>query len=403
MNLRTYYHLKKQSFSINPNEDAAVYFGNQFLNEKLRERLETNFNQPRQVPKFGLYGPYGAGKTHTLAHLRFVLAEELGDEYPSESIMLDISPIKAKENWRKVHADAINAIGLDRLKGSINKVLTRPEAAGDPLAYLREQGILRFGEAGIQASQAKVFRALMFGGSLESAALEWLKGGSVKAADAANLGVETTLTDTSHLTAALLNCASMLKTGTGRSPILMVDEAEALRGLSNADSLAEFRSGFRRLADDENNVLGLIVAFQAEGSMEESAPEVLTDDAVYRRFGYDHGFFDLSQVIGELDDVKTFIAQVLGYLIDQDAAKQTIDDQALGIPPEFFPFTEEAIDRLAQFVSEDDPRHQVPSQIIHRMGEAVVTGWQRGKGDPSAGHVLIDEGLMEEILFPEQS
>lgn len=401
MTLKSYYHLKKPSFSINPNEDAAVYFGNRSLDTKLRERLETDFNQPRQVPKFGLHGPYGAGKTHTLAHLRHVLATELAAEYPSEAILLDISPIKAKESWRKVHADAINAIGLDRLKDSINAVLTRPEVAGDPLAYLREENILRFGEVAVQASQAKVFRALMFGGSLVSAALEWLKGGSVSAADAAALGVETKLTDTSHLAAALLNCASILKSGTGKSPILMIDEGEALRSLSNADSIGEFTSGLRRLADDDNNVLGLIIAFQTEAGMETDAPEVILDDAVYRRFGYNDGFFDLSEVIGGLSDVRNFIDQVLAYLVDQEAAAKTIATEGFGIEPEYFPFTVEAIDRLAQFVTEGDPKDQVPSQVMHRMGKAVVLGWQRGKD--SGSHLLVDEDLMAEVLYGDEA
>jgi hypothetical protein len=401
MNLRSYYHLKKDSFSINPRDDADVYFGNQTLDENIRKRLETNFNQPGQVPKFGLYGPYGAGKTHTLHHIAHVLAEEFGEDYPSETILLDISPIKAKESWRKVHADLVNAVGLDRLKEAINKVLTQPAAARDPLAYLRDEGILKYGEAAIQASQAKVFRALLFGGPLEASAWGWLKGQSIKAGDAANLGVETMLTDTSHLVAALLNVASVLKAGLGRRPILLIDEAEALRSLSNTDSVNEFITAFRKLADDENNVLGLIVAFQNEGSMEE-APEVLLNDAVYRRFGYDHGFFDLSQAVGEIDDVKTFIAQVLERLIDQNAAQKIIDDEGLAIPREYFPFTEEAVDRLAQFISEGDPRHQVPSQIIHRMGEAVVAGWRSGKDDDGT-HQVIGEDLLEEILFPEQS
>ena len=401
MNLRDYYHLKKDSFSISPWDDADVYFGNQTLDENIRKRLETNFNQPRQVPKFGIYGPFGAGKTHTLHYIAHVLKTEFGADYPSETILLDISPIKAKESWRKVHADLINAVGLDRLKDAINRVLTQPEAARDPLAYLRDKGILKYGEAAIQSSQAKVFRALLFGGPLEASALEWLKGGSVKAGDAANLGVETMLTDTSHLIAALLNVASVLKAGLGKRPILLIDEAEALRSLRNDDSINEFITAFRKLADDENNVLGVIIAFANEGSMEE-APEVLLNDAVYRRFGYDHGFFDLSQIVAGIDDVKMFIEQVLERLIDQDAAQQTIDSEGLGVPREYFPFTEDAVDRLAQFISEDDPRHQVPSQIIHRMGEAIVAGWRRGK-DTSGVRQLIDQDLMEETLFPEQS
>ncbi len=141
------------------------------LSTRTSASVSTNFNQPRQVPKFGIYGPFGAGKTHTLHYIAHVLHDELGEDYPSESILLYISPIKAKESWRKVHADLLNAIGLDRLKDAINKVLTQPEAARDPLAYLRQQGILKYGEAAIQASQVKVFRALLFGGPLEASAL----------------------------------------------------------------------------------------------------------------------------------------------------------------------------------------------------------------------------------------
>jgi AAA domain len=401
MNLKSYYHLKKAGFAINPRDDASVYFGNQTLPEDLRDRLETNFNQPREVPKLGIYGPFGAGKTHTLHHIAYVLATELAEDYPSETFHLDLSPIKGKESWRKVHADLINAIGRDRIKQAINAVLTEPEAARDPAEHLRARGILKYGERAIQNSQAHVFRALLFGGPLEGAAHSWLKGGSVTAANAANLEIETTLTDTSHLIAALLNVASMLHAGLGRRPILLIDEAEALRSLQNSDSIDEFITAFRKLADDDNNQLGLIIAFHNEGGMED-APEVLVHDAVFRRFGYNHGFFDLSQIIREVDDIRTFMTQVLEYVIDQDAAQQTIDDHQLDVPREFFPFTEGAVDRLAQFVLED-PRHQVPSQILHQMGEAVQKGWRHsGKGN-SERYQLVDEEIIELSLFPEQA
>src|SRR4051794_26018066 len=113
MTFRNYFHLTKESFSIDNRADAAVYFGGSTLNGKLRERLETDFVRPRQVPKFCLYGAYGAGKTHTEHHIEHLLRTDLATDYPSEPIFLDISPIKAKERWVKVHGDIINAIGLD--------------------------------------------------------------------------------------------------------------------------------------------------------------------------------------------------------------------------------------------------------------------------------------------------
>jgi hypothetical protein len=400
VNLRDYYRLRKDSFSIDPREDAHRYFGGSKLDERLRQRVETDFVQQRQVPKFCIYGPYGAGKTHNLHHIAHDLRTNLVDDYPSEPILLDISPIRSKERWRKVHSDVINAIGLDRIKEGVHALLTDPEASKDPVRHLTEMGVLKYGEAAIKSSQGKVFRALAFGGPMEAAALQWLKGTPVSKAQAETIEIETELTEVSHLVACLLNVAALLKVGLDRRPVLLVDEAEALRALTAADSINEFKAAFRKLAEDENNVLGLIVAFQVEGGMED-APEVLVDPSVFRRFGYEAAFIDLQQVIGGMENVKVFIEEVLDYLVDQDAARGIIEQEGLPTDAGFFPFTPEAVDRLAEFILEEDPRNQVPSQIITRMSNAVVAAWRRGRDD-SASHVLVDDELIEAALYPSE-
>ncbi len=298
----------------------------------------------------------------------------------------------------KVHGDIINAIGLDLMRQAATAVLADPAAAQDPVKHLTDKGVLRFGEAAIRSSQARVFRALLFGGPMESAALQWLKGGSLTAAQAEALEIETRLTEVSHLLACLLNVAALIKVGLGRRPILLIDEAEALRALGPGDSLNEFTSAFRKLADDDNNVLGLIVAFHTEGGMED-APEVLTDPAVFRRFGYEAAFFDLQENVGGMDNVKKFIHDVLKYLIDQDAAALTIQSQSLDTDSTSFPFTAEAIDRLAEFIAEEDPRNQVPDQIIKRMGDAVIRAW-RATRDGGGQVTLVDDEIIEAALYP---
>jgi hypothetical protein len=400
MTLREHFHLTKDSFSIDNREDAAVYFGGSMLNAKLKERLETDFVRPRQVPKFCIYGAYGAGKTHTEHHIEYLLRTELADDYASEAIFLDISPIRAKEKWVKVHGDIINAIGLDLIREAATGVLTDPAAAKDPVKHLTEKGVLRYGEAAIRSSQARVFRALLFGGPMEIAALQWLKGETLTGGQAEAIEIETRLTEVSHLLACLLNVAALIKVGLGRRPILLLDEAEALRALGPGDSLNEFITAFRKLADDDNNVLGIIVAFHTEGGMEQ-APEVLTDPAVFRRFGYEAAFFDLQENIGGMENVKTFIHDVLRYLIDQDAATATIAEQSLETEREFFPFTPEAIDRLAEFIAEEDPRNQVPDQIIKRMGDAVIRAW-RASRDADGQIILVDDQIIEAALFPAE-
>ena len=400
MTLKDHFALNKDSFSIDPREDAAVYFGGTALHEQLRERIEDDFARQRQVPKFCLFGPYGGGKTHTLHNIEYLLRNDLAQDYPTEPFLLDISPLRAKERWRKVHADIINSIGLDRIRQAVTALLADPSAAQDPIGHLQAKGVLKFGEQAIIASQGRVFRALLFGGPMQAAALAWLRGESISAAQAEALEIETSLTEVSHLVACLLNVAALLKVGLNRRPVLLIDEAEALRTITNPDSENEFLAALRKLADDENNVLGLIVAFQVEGGMED-APEMLTDDSVFRRFGYEGAFFDLALLVSEMDDVQKFIIDVLGHLVDQQRAADLIKDHGLDTEPEFFPFTREAIERLAEFIVEQDPKNQVPSQIITRMSDAVVAAWRAARRDGGTYH-LVDDEVIEAALYPTE-
>jgi hypothetical protein len=398
MRLKEYYHLKKDAFSIDPRDDAEAYFGGAELFGQIKDRIKSDFVQQRQVPKFCIYGAYGAGKTHTLNHIEYVLRTEFAEDFPTELIELEISPLKAKESWRKVHRDLINAISLDRMKQAVATVFADPGAAQDPLGTLQRNGILRFGEAAIQSSQAQVFRALVYGGRGETLALEWLKGATLTMDQTQTIGTETNLTEPSHLIACLLNVASLIWHGLGRRPVVLIDEAEALGNLTNHDSIEEYKFAFRRLFDNDNNTLGVIVAFQHEGGMEE-APEALSDEAVMRRIGYQAGYFDLGRLVVEIEDARQFILDVLDYLVDADEARRTIEAEGLETEPEFFPFTEEAVALIANYVTQE-PQLQLPSQIITRLADAVVKGWLRADGP---GHVLVDEEIVNQVLYPEES
>lgn len=325
-----------------------------------------------------------------------MLRGEFSSDFPTEIIELDISPLRARESWRKVHSDLINAISLLRMKQAVATVFADPEAARDPLGTLQAKKILRFGEAAIQSSQAQVFRAFLYGGRGEALALEWLKGTALSMDQAQTIGTETNLTEPSHLIASLLNIASLLWLGLGKRPVVLIDEAESLGNLTNQDSIEEFKFAFRRLFDNDNNVLGIVVAFQNEGGFED-APPVLSDEAVMRRIDYRAGYLDLGRLVTQMDDARDFIIQVMSYLVDAEAAQKTIDDEGLDTQPEFFPFTADAIDLIANYVTQE-PGLQLPSQIISILGRAVVAGWMRDSG---AGHVLVDEDIVQEVLYPE--
>ena len=64
-----YFCLKKETFNIDPRDDAEIYFGDSELEKRLSDRIQSDFVSRRAVPKFFVHGQYGAGKTHTLRHI----------------------------------------------------------------------------------------------------------------------------------------------------------------------------------------------------------------------------------------------------------------------------------------------------------------------------------------------
>ena len=403
--LQDYYHLTKETFSIDPWDDADIYFGDQELERRIRRRLEADFVQQRGVPKFFVSGRYGAGKTHTLAHIRHVLVSDPGltRDFPTEPIYFEISPIRGRESWATIHERLINAIGLGRLKEAMAATLSGGGAAGDPIEALEAKGVLRYGEEAIKKSQAQIFRNLLFGGRQETLSWEWLKGRALKVDEAQMLRTETNLAAPPDFIACLLNVASLIHKGLGRKIVFLIDEGEAVGNLTNADSLEEFVFAFRRLVDPENNALGVIVAYESEGGGMEAAPRLFQHPAIVRRVDYAQGFFDLSTLLPtETRAAQEFIVQVLGHLVDQDRAREIVQGEGLETEPEYFPFTKEAVDAIADFVTQD-PDRTLPSQIIALLSNAVVEAWRRrDEAMPDAIHVLVDEEIANIVMYPEE-
>jgi hypothetical protein len=182
----------------------------------------------------------------------------------------------------------------------------------------------------------------------------------------------------------------------GKKLLVLMDEGEALGNLTSADSMREFEYALRRLFDDDNDVLGLIIAYQLEPGLDR-VPDVLSSDAIRRRVGYDAGYLDLAGHLSVPENAMTFITDLLAYLVDQDQAAATIAAQGLNTQREFFPFEEEAIDLIAEFVTAD-PQHSLPSQIIIRMSDAVVDAWM-DRDESSDVRRLVDEAAVTPHLY----
>jgi hypothetical protein len=211
------------------------------------------------------------------------------------------------------------------------------------------------------------------------------------------LGTQANLDEPADLVHALLNVASLVQAGTGEKVLILMDEGEALVNITSADSIMEFEYTFRRLFDDDNDVLGLIIAFEHTPGLGR-VPAILDYEAIRRRVGYEDGYIDLTGHLAVADNAKKFIFDLLEHLVDQAAAAKTVSDQGLATQPEFFPFDENAIDLVAEFAS-SDPQNSLPSQIIQKMQAAVLNAWL-GRDTATDERQLVDEAIMTPVLYP---
>jgi hypothetical protein len=390
--LKDYYFLKRyESISIDPWRDREIYFGETSLADMIKSRIESDYEQPRRVPKFFVFGAYGSGKTHTLANIAFNLNQN--KLHPTEPIYLAMPPLSTKERWIRIHSRLIDAIGPERIY-SAAQVIADGISGTDKIKGFIEQDLLLYGDDTLKISQANIFRNFLFAGRQSQLSWEWLKGRKNTADQAAMLGIQKDLNEATDLVDCLLNLGILYFTATGKKIVFLIDEAEAVRSVTNADSLAELRHMFRLLLDNNNTYIGLILAIQSE---QGEIPEFFEREDIRRRVDYEQGFIDLTPMVGQVSSAKEFIKHTLEYLVDQKKSEGVIKAENLPVTKELFPFTEDAVGVITSHIA-DDPDYASPSFILSAISSAAIEGWRRR--NQSEAHIVIDHDIVEKTIFP---
>jgi len=392
--VRDYFFLRdRDSLSIDPWKDQEQFFGAHNLNERVWKRIETDFVQPRGIPKFFVHGSYGSGKTHTLAHIDYKL--RFYKLYPTEPIYIDIAPLITKERFERIHVRLLDAIGLDRIKLAAEASADKSQETDKIQAFLKNA--TPFGDQALKISQANIFRNLLFGGRQAQLSWEWLRGRKTSVYEAQMLGTQKQLSEVQDLVFCLLNVGALYSFGFQKRIVFLIDEAEAFRSVTNPDSITELNHALRLILENSNRYIGCILAIQVEGGQEGIGQFFMSDD-IRRRVDYDQGYIDLNGLVGSVDNARVFMEQMLAYLIDQEQAKVIIDSEKLATEAKYFPFEEEAIDSLAAHISHDQER-ALPAAIISWMSNAAIEAWRRR--EQSESHQLVTAAIIEETVFPE--
>jgi hypothetical protein len=393
--LKEYYHLSRsETFSIDPWKDREIYFGGAQLLKRISDRINSDFVKRRAVPKFFLFGAYGSGKTHSLAHIAFNLINN--KMYPSEPLYVAMPPLTSKENWLRIHIKLLDSIGPDRIRSSVETIADNIPGT-DKVKGLLDANMLPFGDDTMKISQANVFRNFLFGGRQSQLSWEWMKGRKNSAEQAAMIGVQKDISEATDLVNCLLNIGSIYYRANSRKLVFLIDEAEAVRSVTNSDSQRELQHMFRDLFDDNNNCVGLIAAIQAEQGMDSIGDFFMRED-IFRRVDYAQGYIDLTAMVSEVESAEEFMRRVLAYLIDQEKAAATIDKENLNATKEIFPFENDAIRAIATHIS-DKPEWASPAFILATMSTGAVEAWRRRC--ESEKHILVDTETIEATIYPE--
>jgi hypothetical protein len=160
----------------------------------------------------------------------------------------------------------------------------------------------------------------------------------------------------------------------GEKIIFLIDEAERFLSVQNIDALNALEDYFRELSENRNDTIGFFVAGTAS-NLEDTAP-FLHSDSVLTRMGKQNVV--IIPPIPSLDDVKSFITQMLSEIIDQSQADKNIKDNSLGIPLATYPFDTDSFDLLCEYASQDSYK-TIPRSIINAINECAITAWDEQK------------------------
>jgi len=356
----------RKNFTINfrlNEEDRAAYFGKRKINEEIIEDIRERYMIGSQPKKY-LYGQYGVGKTHTLFNIKYKLEEspeaKAITDYQVKCCFID-AEFKEKTNYNYLHAQMMESLTLEKIKEIIDEYLAT-NAGPDLEDKLRTD----FGDANI----ARAIRALGYAG--EPITLwKWLCGGSLTAAELTSYNLTKNMNTISEMYRVLVGIMQLF-VNKEVYYLFLLDEMEGLTNIRNQDCRESFHDAFRRLADDDNSVVGFIVSIYA--MQEEEIPDFVFREDIKTRLNKAN--IHPLEYLAHEDDVRRFLKDLLALVIDDEKKKEKEKQGQLPSGLEYYPLTDEAMDELVNLAI-SAPTASLPRNFISALNEGAVHAARR--------------------------
>jgi hypothetical protein len=222
------------------------------------------------------------------------------------------------------------------------------------------------------AEAAKNLRA---GGDIGLLAWRWFCGYELKPNELDRLNVTRSLGDlgSGDMVNALVAIGRLAERN-GEKVIFLMDEAEQFTNVKTGDATESLHNYLRKLAERSNSSVGFIIASYAL-TLDEMA-ELLVRADVRTRIG-ENNFVEIPH-LPSIEDVETFLKELLAELVEQNKAEQKIQKESLGVGLETYPFTPDAFRLLCEFASQD-PTKALPRNLIKAVNECAISAWDERK------------------------
>jgi len=355
---------KRTSFILDPQGDADFYAPRTGVDiPTLEESIQVDLVTDR-APKRLFWGRYGGGKTHTLFHISKRLLQKHLKIHP---IYIECPSVPKNSTFIHLYHDGIMAsMGQDFILEIFKDLIGSLGIVRFEELFAKLKGILEDEELSRAVSS-------LLGARPEKELTFWryISGVSVPTRDLAELNLTESLVDAipSRLAYIVIIVGRVVKKTKGETLVLVLDELDRLRSVTDAFGASTYEEAFRKFVDENQRDVSIIMGCSAMNTRD--LPDMFAEEGgpIISRIGK-HNIIEISEI--QPNDVDNFIIKILEYVVDKKIAEQKMKkfkEESLNeiIKIELFPFTKEAIEALKGVLT----GYMTPREITQRMSDAI--------------------------------
>ncbi|MFW9889705.1 MAG: hypothetical protein ACFFER_16065 [Candidatus Thorarchaeota archaeon] len=373
----------RRNFGINPHDDPEFFFGRKEIHQEVMDRIRKDI--ALFVPiKLVVNGDYGTGKTHLLRHIEYVIGR---DKLSVKAIYLDIGDISKKSMFSSLFRLIMRSIGSDE----VLRLLVALEDRSANLAELWDSLDEIAGEQSGSKNIARMMRNIITQKDNRDQFINmwrWFIGDQLSAAILNSFNVAEGLTELGDYISVLMTIGRLYSKVDGNQLLILVDEAEKLRQVTDQDALSNWTNALREIFDDDNHSVGFAFALGA-GSLDTGEVPVFEERAVRSRLS---GRIISLELLGR-DDMEEFVKDLVKEFTRASCVDKIVADNK-DTTKDTYPFTKNAWNEFVAYITED-PGLSKPRIAIKALNEYVAEAHLSGKQ-------LIDADVIQAAPRPTE-